>query len=125
MDHTGGPSYFDNAIDAYIILSKDGKEMYKQPTFYVMAHFSKFIWPGSVRVDAKISECGSSKLKFIAFLRPDKKIVLIVYNSARKSRSLTVKDKSKGKINLNLKPKSINTLIYDVGSSVCKSGKHC
>ncbi|XP_055318433.1 lysosomal acid glucosylceramidase-like [Sitodiplosis mosellana] len=126
LDHKGGPSYVNNAIDAYIILSENGKKMYKQPTFYAMAHFSKFILPGSVRIDANLLECGSSKLKTIAFLRPDNKIVVIVYNSAIRSVEVTIRDKSKGNINLKLKPKSINTLVYEVGSaSKCKSGKQC
>lgn len=127
LDHKGGPSYFNNSIDAYIVLSADGKKMYKQPTFYGMAHFSKFVLPGSVRINTNISECGSSSnLKTISFLRPDNKIAVIVYNSAGHSVGVTIKDKSKGNISLKLKPKSINTLVYDVGStSKCKSGKQC
>lgn len=49
LNYQGGPSYFNN-IDSPIIVSKDFKEMYKQPIFYVMAHFSKFIPTGSIRI---------------------------------------------------------------------------
>lgn len=128
LDHKGGPSYFNNSIDSYIILSADGKKMYKQPTFYGMAHFSKFVIPGSVRISTSIFECRSSQLKALAFLRPDHKIALVVYNKAVRSVAVTIKDKSKGDIYLNLKPKSINTILYDMKSgkksvSKYKSGK--
>lgn len=112
LDRQGGPSYINNSIDAPIILSEDFKEMYKQPLFYVMAHFSKFIPPGSIRIGAKLSGCMKSELLTVAVLQPDNKITVVIYNSAKKSVGMTVDDKYKGKININLKPKSINTLVY-------------
>ncbi|XP_031621874.1 lysosomal acid glucosylceramidase-like [Contarinia nasturtii] len=125
LDHTGGPSYINNSIDAPIILSKDKKKMYKQPLFYVMAHFSKFIPAGSTRIDAKISGCMSDKLLTAAFLQPNKKITVIIYNDELRSVGLTVNDKTKGKVNIKLEPKSINTLVYDTNCKRSKSRKKC
>lgn len=112
----GGPSYANNSVDAQIILSEDGQEMYKQPTFYAMAHFSKFILRGSVRIAANILTPSKSRIKSLAFLRPDNKIVVILFNRSKKAVLVTIKDTSKGKFNIHLKPKSINTLVYTVGN---------
>lgn len=93
-----------------------------------MAHFSKFIWPGSIRIDAHISKCKGAELDTLAFLRPDNKVVLIIYNyGEEKSTYVTVNDKSKGKVDIKLKPQSINTLVYELksASKKCKSGRKC
>lgn len=121
----GGPSYVNNQVDAQIIVSDDNKEMYKQPTFYAMAHFSKFISRGTVRIAANILSPTNSKIKSLAFLRPDNKIVVILYNSANKTVLVTIKDTSKATFNIKLKAKSINTLVYTTGSdkSKCCTGK--
>jgi len=47
LDSIGGPNYARNFVDAPVILSEDGSEIYKQPIFYVLGHFSRFILPGS------------------------------------------------------------------------------
>lgn len=38
-------------IDAAVIVNETSQEFYKQPIFYGIGHFSKFIPPGSKRVD--------------------------------------------------------------------------
>lgn len=118
LNSTGGPNYAGPIAqaDAPIILSADYSEMYKQPTFYAMAHFSKFIPPGSIRIYAKLKSNGTSGIKALAFLRPDSKISVVLYNSNKKDVNLTVEDRFKGPIEVQLKAKSINTLIYTVGS---------
>lgn len=117
----------NNQVDAQIILSEDGREMYKQPTFYAMAHFSKFILHGSIRIEANILSPHISKVKSLAFLRPDNKIVVILYNRAFKTIFATIRDKSKGIFNIKLKPKSINTLVYAAGNDKpsCSTCKKC
>jgi O-glycosyl hydrolase len=48
---------------------------------YIMGHFSKFITPGSVRIGINHSKKDIS-LKFVAFKRPDGKVVMIIQNRA-------------------------------------------
>lgn len=86
--------------------------MYKQPMFYVFAHFSKFITPGSVRIDAKLWGADNSVVQCLSFKRPDNKIVVLLYNNSTKQADLLVSDNSKKGIEILLKPKSLNTLIY-------------
>jgi glucosylceramidase len=75
LDEFGGPSYINNFVDAAIVAA--GDEIYKQPSFYGMGHFSRFILEGSVRIRAKSS---SRFIKTVGFLRPDGYTVVVLYN---------------------------------------------
>lgn len=75
LDLNGGPNYARNFVEVPIVAN--GTEIYKQPIFYALGHFSRFILPDSVRIRAKSSH---RFVKTTAFLRPDGYIALIVYN---------------------------------------------
>ena len=47
----GGPNWANNNVDAPIIVNPEEGEFYKQPMYYALGHISKFIVPGSVRID--------------------------------------------------------------------------
>lgn len=116
LDEDGGPNNAKDNLgvtDAPIILNKDSTEMYKQPMFYVYAHFSRFIVPGSMRIDAKLNGVDPKILKTIAFQRPDETVAVILYNNSKNQTiDLTVKDSLKNPFQIKIKPKSLNTLIY-------------
>jgi glucosylceramidase len=57
----------------------DGNEVTRNLAYYAMAHFSKFVRPGSVR----IASSSPSQLPNAAFKAPDGKIVLIVVNDGK------------------------------------------
>lgn len=73
----GGPSYVENYVDSSIIVNSTGQEFYKNPTYYTMGHFSKFIPPQSVRIDAHLAK---QVVKVVAFLRPDNGTTLVIFN---------------------------------------------
>jgi glucosylceramidase len=51
LDPQGGPNHVQNFVDSPIIVDvHDKNRFWKQPMFYHMAHFSKFITPGSLRL---------------------------------------------------------------------------
>lgn len=52
LNTQGGP-YLQLPLDAAIIVNKTGAEFFKNPMFYTVGHFSKFIPPGSRRVDVQ------------------------------------------------------------------------
>ncbi|KAM3824816.1 lysosomal acid glucosylceramidase-like [Vipera latastei] len=81
LDMEGGPNWVDNPVDSPIIVNPLKDEFYKQPMFYHLGHFSKFIPEGSVRVGFT-SNClfDSCQLKTSAFLRPDGVAVVVVLN---------------------------------------------
>ncbi|EDV26916.1 uncharacterized protein TRIADDRAFT_22822 [Trichoplax adhaerens] len=53
LDLKGGPNWVKNFADSPIIIDSKQDVIYKQPMFYHLAHFSKYINPGSVRVGIK------------------------------------------------------------------------
>lgn len=76
---TGGPNWANNFVDSAVIVNADKQEFYKQPMFYALGHFSKFITEGSKRVHLHRQK-GPTALQLVAFLRPDQAMVVVVFN---------------------------------------------
>lgn len=74
----GGPTYVGNYVDSPIIVNKTSDEFYKQPMYYCLGHFSKFIRPGAVRVKSLVT--GAADFKQVAFQNPDGRIAVSIYN---------------------------------------------
>lgn len=79
LDTEGGPNWVENFVDAPIIVNATSGEFYKQPTYYVLAHFSKYIPRGSIRIGIKKSE-EAINVHSSAFLRPDGAVTVVLYN---------------------------------------------
>ncbi|CAG2170912.1 unnamed protein product [Oppiella nova] len=112
LDTRGGPNWVNNFVDAPIIINATGHEYYKQPIYYAMGHYSKFLAPGSQRV---YNSLGTSVDKFEAtvFERPDGGTVVIVLNLSGDAIDVTINDvQNKGKVTHLLKPHSIQTYVY-------------
>ncbi|GLV40111.1 Glucocerebrosidase 1b [Carabus blaptoides fortunei] len=93
----GGPSYIGNYVDSSIIVNSTAQEFYKNPTYYTMGHFSKFIPPKSVRIDANIKK---KTVRVVAFLRPDNGTALVICNMHNRDVEVTVQDPRRGQIRL-------------------------
>jgi glucosylceramidase len=70
----------------------DGSKVTRNPAYYIIAHASKFVRPGSVRIASNIP----NGLPNVAFKTPDGKKVLIVFNDGSSKASFNIK--SAGKI---------------------------
>lgn len=68
LDTNGGPNYYNGFADAPIIVNITSGEIFKQPTFYAIGHFSRFITEGSVRIDVSSSN-GMLKIFFSSHSR--------------------------------------------------------
>lgn len=80
LNELGGPTLRSPA-DGAIIGEDYGHEFVKQPIYYVMGHFSKFIRPGSVRIQASVSkEHSKTNITTIAFMRPDNLTAVVLFN---------------------------------------------
>lgn len=92
LDETGGPTWSKNFCNAPIIVNASSNEFYKQPSFYAMGHFSKFLPPGSERVKTEFQSgfWHTSGVLKTGFIAPDGSQVLIVVNTSKERRSLTV-----------------------------------
>ncbi|KAH7719580.1 O-glycosyl hydrolase family 30 protein [Aphelenchoides avenae] len=123
LDEFGGPNWVGNFVDAPIIVNNSVKnhEFYKQPMFYFMGHFSKFVRPGSKRIQSTVFPPPSTddQLEVVAFLTPKGDHVLVVHNqNATQAYSIFLKDASiPGKhAVLSVEPDSIQTLVWRVPS---------
>lgn len=110
LDEQGGPNYAKNFVESAVVVNMTNKnEFYKQPMFYGIGHFSRFIVEGSVRVAAN-SDNGN--VVVLAFKRPDQSNIVIFYNKSKKKISTKFTDEQRGQIWIDLPPKSIHTLHY-------------
>ncbi|CAG9834260.1 unnamed protein product [Diabrotica balteata] len=108
LDTKGGPTYINNNVDSPIIINSAAGEFYKQPMYYSLGHFSKFVPRGSVRI-------GITQKLFIsstAFLRPDQGVVVVLQNRGDFGHNIELVDSERGKISLTLGPHSLTTVVY-------------
>lgn len=113
LDESGGPSYVNNTVDAAVVFNTTSKnEIYKQPIFYVLGHFSKFLPAGSVRIDSQLRGIRGRHIKSVAFLCPDNTVTIILYNSSNKKKTIDFTDDERGSYEINLEPRSITTFVY-------------
>ncbi|WP_254412475.1 glycoside hydrolase family 30 protein [Dyadobacter diqingensis] len=85
----------------------DQDQVTRNPAYYVVAHASKFVRPGSVRIASNYLD----KLPNVAFKTPDGKKVLIVLNDTDTTQSFTFRD-GKKVAGSTLKPGSVGTYVW-------------
>lgn len=114
LDARGGPNWVRNFVDSPIIVNSTGREFYKQPMYYALAHFSKFLPRGSVRVDSQMAVLGATTLEVGAFKTTQGAIVLIVLNPGTEKQVLTVKDvtRKEKSFQKSIAERSIYTFIW-------------
>ncbi|XP_045539283.1 lysosomal acid glucosylceramidase-like [Papilio machaon] len=119
LDTNGGPNCMNNFVDSPIIVNSEKREFVKQPMFYAMGHFSKFIPRGSRRIGVK-ANCSPKCIDEAAFITPQNTIVFVVYNDSSKATRISVKVGER-EIPLMLEAKSITTVEFNNEDCKCKS----
>lgn len=117
----GGPTRINNFVDSPIIVNTtSGKVFYKNPMYYAMGHFSKFIPRDSIRVDLKVVEekrlsATVEPLKIVSFLTLNNQVVLVALNYDRTyTQEVQIHDIDQGYLSLILLPQSIQTIVFNV-----------
>jgi glucosylceramidase len=77
LDKQGGPNWFKNWCLAPVIVDPESDEVYFTPMYYAMSHFSKYIRPGSERIDMKMD---NEEVLATAVQNPDGSIAIAVLN---------------------------------------------
>jgi glucosylceramidase len=117
LDEQGGPNWANNFVDSPIIVNTTTREeFYKNPMFYALGHFSKFVPPGSVRIDASISRLPyNNRFDAVAFVTPNSQRVLVAHNAHfLKSYRIEIKDPSlDGTLSYEIPPSSIATFVWN------------
>ena len=97
LDHKGGPwltsvehqDPADNPQHPVVIVNTDTRQVVYTGLYYYLAHFSRFIRPGSTRI-AAAGEIPD--LRFVAFAAPDGSKVLEVVNSGAAAKQFVLRE---------------------------------
>ncbi|XP_018012610.1 lysosomal acid glucosylceramidase [Hyalella azteca] len=114
LDMQGGPSWVSNFVDSPIIVNAAEDTFYKQPMFYAMGHFSRFVLPGDVAVRRWISD--ESKIRVATFLQSDNTVVVVLINMAEENVSISLQPNPAVDMyaNMEIPPKSLHTLLFAI-----------
>ncbi|KZC10279.1 Glucosylceramidase [Dufourea novaeangliae] len=108
LDEEGEPTYPKRSLNAGIIVNSKKDEFYKTPLYYAIKHVSRFVVRNSIRISITDTEL----IKTAAFVTPSDEVVVVLYNNQSIPDSVTLKDPDKGTIQLDLTPRSMNTIVY-------------
>lgn len=122
LDMEGGPNWAQNKVDAPIIVNNKTDEFYKQPMYYILGHFSRFVPPGSVKIDSQVTsgfdaglmrfQCDNCPVQPIAFLTPDGDIALVILNRHNKKTYPISLNQGGKEAKFTVEPRSIVTAVW-------------
>ncbi len=115
LSMNGGPNWANNFVDSPIIVNPEVDEFYKQPMFYAMGHFSKFVREGSVRVELTALESNqASELDYIAFYTEEiRETVVVILNKHDVNVNVSLYDVDEKRfLNVVCESHSIRTIIW-------------
>lgn len=98
------PGGCDRCLGAVTI---SGDAVTRNPAYYIIGHASKFVRPGSHRVESNLFE----ELSNVAFKTPDSDVVVIVLNTSANNKEFNIRVDSK-EINCELAPGAAGTYVY-------------
>lgn len=77
LDLNGGPNYYNFSCDAPIIINKTSNEFYKNPIYYVLGHFSKFMPPGSKIMNLYLDN--NDNFDFLNYMSPPPNVTFVTF----------------------------------------------
>ena len=107
LDKQGGPNWFKNWCVAPVLVDTETDEVYYTPIYYTMAHFSKFIRPGALRIGM---ETDDKDLQATAAQNPDGTIAIVVFNEDDRAKNFTIELNGSSK-SVSIDPQAIQTIV--------------
>ena len=107
LDKQGGPNWFKNWCVAPVIVDPEKDEVYFTPLYYTMAHFSKFMRPGAVKIGCVID---SNEVVSTAVQNPDGSIAVAIFNPTDTNYSIELNLKNK-KTTITIPAKALQTVL--------------
>ncbi|WP_445712760.1 glycoside hydrolase family 30 protein [Flavobacterium sp.] len=107
LDRQGGPNWFKNWCVAPVIVDPEKDEVYFTPLYYTMAHFSKFMRPGAVKIGCVIN---SKDVVSTAVQNPDGSIAVAIFNPSDTNYSVEIKLNNKTKT-ITIPSKALQTVV--------------
>jgi glucosylceramidase len=111
LDENHGPHFGGCALCKGIVtIDSQTGEITRNDEYYAIAHFSRFVLPGAVRVGSTATEKG---LENVAFQNvSDESMVLVVVNSHTEARPVTVKQ-GPVRFQYTMPPRSVATFVWN------------
>jgi len=107
LDRQGGPNWFKNWCVAPVIVDVKTDEVYFTPLYYTMAHFSKFIRPGAVKIGCEIS---NKDLMATAVKNPNGSISIVIFNPTSQKQTLDIYINNNKK-SISISAKALQTIV--------------
>ena len=107
LDTKGGPNWFKNWCIAPVIVDPEKDEVYFTPIYYTLAHFSKYIRPGAVRIGIESSD---ETLMVTAARNPNGSIAVIVFNEGDQVKNINMSLDGKD-IDIQISAHALQTVI--------------
>ena len=107
LDTQGGPNWFKNWCVAPVIVNPNTDEVYFTPLYYTMAHFSKFMRPGAVKIGCQMD---NKELISTAVKNPDGSIAIVVFNPTDNEYTIEINLNNK-KQKVSIPAKALQTIV--------------
>jgi glucosylceramidase len=107
LDRQGGPNWFKNWCVAPVIVDPDKDEVYFTPLYYTMAHFSKYMRPGAVKIGCTIN---SKEVVTTAVQNPDGSIAVAIFNPTDQKQTIEIKLNNQKQM-ISIDEKALQTVI--------------
>nr|WP_315149907.1 glycoside hydrolase family 30 protein [uncultured Flavobacterium sp.] len=107
LDTQGGPNWFKNWCVAPVIVDPEKDEVYFTPLYYTMAHFSKFMRPGAVKIGCQIN---NKELMSTAVKNPDGSIAVVIFNPTEQELAVEINQNNKKKT-ISINAKALQTIV--------------
>lgn len=88
LDKQGGPNWASNWCLAPVIVDPETDEVYYTPIYYTMAHFSRYIRPGAVRIGHDLED---EELLLTAVENSDGSIAVVMLNQGVSAKNVNLK----------------------------------
>lgn len=79
----GGPLHIPGGLEAPVVIDAEKDEFFKNPIFYILGHFSKFIHVSSVRIQT-LTEAkdlnSTNQIQHLAMKNPDGSVTVFLFN---------------------------------------------
>lgn len=106
LDDTGGPNHVNNLCSSPIIVNIFQENILKNPSYYYIGHFSKYIKPGAVQLASTVTQ----GLFTVAFENPNGSKIVVIQNEKDKDFTVDIQGFDQ-KIKFLSKAHSISTII--------------
>ena len=109
----GRENWAGNECDAPLLLMPERDAFVKQPIFYALAHFARFLPPGSRRLAQPAASGAAARVDVVAYLTPTRRLAAVLLNKDAAERCVRLRDLRRGaRATLCLPPRSLHTVLW-------------